>query len=156
MVNRDVVGSAESSLPAGFPPILETLDIVRGALDEEVRPFTTDRAQYVVRMACRLIEIALRELDDRTGSAAELDARIRATGATDESDLATGLVTGRFDPTDETVRAVVHDLVRWRIAIARPDYLEQAAPLSRGHATDLSGDGTHRRGTTNTQQGVTP
>lgn len=156
MVNNDVVDSPGARLAAGYPSVLETLAIVRDALAQEVRPHTADRAEYVVRMACRLIEIALRELDDQTGSAAEIAARIRATGATDESEIASGLLNGRFDPTDQRVRAVVQDLVRWRIAIARPDYLEQSASPSQGNAIDLSDDGIRRRSSTNKQQGVTP
>ena len=110
-------------LLAGAPSIHDVLDVASAALRVEVVPATDDRPQYVVRMACRLIEIVQRELDDGPEHARELHDRLRTVGATDESDLARGLLAGRFDTTDASLRAVIHDLVRWRMAIARPDAL---------------------------------
>lgn len=113
-------------LPAGTPSIHALLEVVRDALHDEVAPVTADRPQYVVRMACRLLEIIQRELDDGRRHAHALHERLRGTGAIDESDLATGLLAGRFDPIDASLREVIHELVRWRIAIARPDALAPA------------------------------
>jgi hypothetical protein len=116
-------GSTVTGLPAGTPSVYEILDVVRAALHDEVIPAIADRPQYVVRMTCRLLDIVQRELEDGRERAIEIHEQLQNVGATDESDLAAGLVAGRFDPTDESVRAAIHQMVRWRITVARPDYL---------------------------------
>ncbi len=109
-----------TAFPAGSPDPREVLRIVREALDAEVLPATTDRPQYVVRMACRLLDVIGSELAAGTDEPRRLDAQLAAIGAESEAALAAGLLDGRYETNDETVRSVISDAVRWRVAIARP------------------------------------
>lgn len=107
---------------AGTPELREVVRVVSEALKHEVVPATTDRPQYVVRMASRLLDIVQRELDAGDADGRRCAELIRETGAADESDLAGGLIDGRFDVADHGVRSSVDALVGWRLAIARPEH----------------------------------
>jgi hypothetical protein len=110
-----------TAFPAGSPDVREVLRVVRDALDHKVLPATSDRPQYVVRMACRLLDVIGAELDAGDDEPSRLAARLATIGANSEAELAAGLLDGRFHTNDQTVRSVIGDAVRWRVAIARPN-----------------------------------
>ncbi len=107
----------------GVPPVAELVAVVREALAAEVVPVTGGREQYVVRMACRLLEVVERELTDDT-PVASLQLLLEDLDVSSESDLAAGLLNSKFSPDDARVRSIVSLLVRHRVGIARPDRLE--------------------------------
>lgn len=128
-----------TDVPAGTPELREVVRVVSEALMQEVVPATTDRPQYVVRMACRLLDIIQRELDAGDAGARRCAELIREIGAADEPDLAAGLIGGRFDVADPAVRSAVDALVRWRLAIARPDHTVRSSA-----AQDVAADSSTR------------
>lgn len=121
-----------SELDAGVPSIADLLRTIRDSLHAEVLPATTDRAQYVVRMTCRLLDIVEREIAAGDADPTQLSERLRSLGATSEAELASGLMSGTIDPADPAVRDFIRDLVRWRIDVARPDHPDAGILTSDG------------------------
>lgn len=107
----------------GRPQLDDVLSVSRQALRDEVLPVVDDRPGYVVRMVCRMLEIAERELTTLS-SRADDDMPYRTAGVSGEAELATGLSDRALDPADPAVwAAIVHGVER-RLTVNRPGYSE--------------------------------
>lgn len=109
--------------PHDAPSAGQLVEAVREWLERDVLPATEGRLHYHARVAMNALSIVERELEV---SEAQRDAhldRLALLGVADDSELAAGIRSGRFDDRMDEVRELVWQSVRDKLVVANPKYL---------------------------------
>ncbi len=108
----------------GVPSARLLVEAVREFLEGDVLAATDGRVQFHTRVAVNVLGMVEREL----ASGADHDVRHRqglaALGFDDEAGLATAIRQGEIDDRFDDVVAFVTAMVRARLEVANPRYLE--------------------------------
>jgi aminoglycoside phosphotransferase (APT) family kinase protein len=107
------------------PTAVELLHAARGALGEEVLPVLEGRRAFQLRVALRALGMVARELDHADEHAVLRATALARLGVADESELAASIRSGALDGREREVRAVLRELVRAKLEVANPRYLER-------------------------------
>jgi hypothetical protein len=111
--------------PHDIPSAAELLDAVREFLESDVLPGTEGRLRFHVRVAANVVGMVAREIVLGPDQANAHARRLEALGVRTDAELAAAIRSGALDSRSEEVRAVVHDAVRDKLAVANPRYLLQ-------------------------------
>jgi aminoglycoside phosphotransferase (APT) family kinase protein len=106
------------------PTAAELLHAARDALGEDVLPVLEGRRAFQLRVALRALGMVARELDGADAHAALRAAALAQLRVADESELAASIRSGALDGREREVRAVLRELVRAKLEVANPRYLE--------------------------------
>src|SRR6266566_8671658 len=106
------------------PTALELLDAARGALGEHVLPRLAGRPAFELRVALRALGMVRRELGNLDEHAAVRARALARLGATNEAQLAAAIRDGALDGRQADVCAALRDIVRAKLEVANPRYLE--------------------------------
>ena len=109
-------------MPHDAPSALELVESVREWLQSDVLAETTGRINFHARVAINVLAMVEREMTLGPGQAVDHRARLKMLGFTDDAELAAAIRSGDLDP-DQTVRNVIWDSVRDKLAVANPTYL---------------------------------
>jgi aminoglycoside phosphotransferase (APT) family kinase protein len=106
------------------PTAVELLEAARGGLGEHVLPTLEGRAAFELRVALRALGMVARELSGAAEHAALRATALARVGVADEAELAAAIRGGAFDGRESEVYAALRDLVRAKLEVANPRYLE--------------------------------
>ncbi len=112
------------------PTAPELLDAARGALGDDVLPLLDGRPAFQLRVVLRALGIVGRELEHAAEHSAVRAAALASVGCRDERELAREIRDGRLPAQDPRVRAAVRDIVRAKLEVANPAYLQQTEPTT--------------------------
>ena len=114
--------------PHDLPTAAEMVAAVRDWLALDVAGRDAPPNRFHLRVAANMLDIVQRELvlaDEQGAAHAE---RLERLGVADDRELAEAIRTGRLDYRDETLRELVWESVRDKLAVANPRYLDRAEP----------------------------
>ena len=106
------------------PTAVELLHAARGALGEDVLPVLEGRRAFQLRVALRAMGMVARELERADEHAALRAAALARLGVADERELAASIRSGALGGREREVRAGLRGLVRAKLEVANPSYLE--------------------------------
>jgi aminoglycoside phosphotransferase (APT) family kinase protein len=109
------------------PTSIELLEAARGALGDDVLPLLEGRAAFQLRVTLRALGIVGRELSDAEQHAAVHAAALARLGVADELELAAAIRSGELEAGDQDVHAVLRAIVRAKLEVANPRYLDVAS-----------------------------
>ncbi|HYB23996.1 MAG TPA: phosphotransferase family protein [Solirubrobacteraceae bacterium] len=117
------------------PTAVELLEAARGALGEQVLPGLEGRPAFELRVTLRALGIVRRELEHAERHTELRAQTLAALGVADERELAAAIRAGAFaDRAAELVRAL-RRLVRAKLEVANPGYLQTYANTSERKGT---------------------
>jgi hypothetical protein len=122
--------SASSSLH-DRPTALELIDAARSTLGDELLPAQEGRASFQLRVTLRALGMVERELRHGGAHRALRALALASLGAPDEAELASAIRAGEWDGREAQLHAALRSLVRAKLSVANPGYVEQtetAAP----------------------------
>jgi aminoglycoside phosphotransferase (APT) family kinase protein len=106
------------------PTAIELLEAARGALGEHVLPALGGRAAFELRVTLRALGIVRRELEQASEHAALHLATLSQLGVANELELATAIRRGAFDRRQPALRSALRAIVRAKLEVANPSYLQ--------------------------------
>jgi aminoglycoside phosphotransferase (APT) family kinase protein len=109
------------------PTADELLAAARGALGENVLPLLEGRPAFELRVTLRALGMVRRELTLAARHAAVRAGALERLGTGDERELACSIRSGALDGREREVCGVLRELVRAKLEVANPRYLEQDA-----------------------------
>jgi aminoglycoside phosphotransferase (APT) family kinase protein len=142
MLDPQPVTSAERVAPAGGdrpppaaalhdrPTAEELLEAARAALGEHVLGGLEGRAAFELRVALRALGMVGRELRYSAEHERLRAAALARLGAGDEAELAGAIRAGALRGREAELCAVLREIVRAKLEVANPRYLEGAGPRS--------------------------
>ena len=117
------------------PTAVELLEAARGALGERVLPKLEGRPAFELRVALRALGMVGRELDRAGEHAAVRASALERLGARDERELAASIRAGALDGREAHACAALREIVRTKLEVANPRYLEGAGPRTQKERT---------------------
>jgi aminoglycoside phosphotransferase (APT) family kinase protein len=123
---RPRAGAEPPSALHDRPTAVELLDAARGGLGENVLPALEGRSAFELRVALRALGMVGRELRDAPRHEAVRAEALASLGAADEAELAASIRSGALDSRREPLCAALRELVRAKLEVANPRYLEGA------------------------------
>ncbi len=121
-VRRDLPPPITDAGMYGRPSAAELVEAVREFVAGDVRAATDGRVAFHARVAANVLATVQRELELGPPMAAEQVGRLGGLGVGNESDLADGIRSGRFDGRDDAVAGVIAETVVDKLRVANPDY----------------------------------
>ncbi len=112
------------------PTALELLEAARGALGEDVLPLLEGRAAFQLRVTMRALGMVGRELTYAQEHAAVHSAALARLGVAEEAELAGAIRSGALDGRADEVSAVLRAIVRAKLQVANPGYLQDVRNTS--------------------------
>ena len=106
------------------PSAVELLEAARGALGEHVLPVLDGRSAFELRVTLRALGIVRRELEHAAVHAEMHQAALATLGVRDERELAAAIRDGTLERGDTELYAVLRTLVRAKLEVANPGYLQ--------------------------------
>ena len=106
------------------PTAVELLDAARGSLGEHVLPLLEGRPAFELRVALRALGTVGRQLSGAQRHGAVRAAALARLGAADEAELAGAIRGGAFEGRESELCAALRELVRAKLEVANPRYLE--------------------------------
>jgi hypothetical protein len=106
------------------PTAAELLDAARGALGEHVLPLLEGRPAFELRVTLRALGIVRRELEYAGTHTSTHAAALAALGVADERELAAAIRDGAFESRDGELYAALREIVRTKLEVANPGYLQ--------------------------------
>jgi uncharacterized protein DUF6285 len=113
----------------GRPTAAELLVAVREFLAGEVFPVTEGHVQFHTRVAVRVLDTILRELELGTAQEEAHSQRLAALGYDTDRDLAEAIRAGRYDADIAGLAAALEPDVRAKLEVADPRYLADCDPF---------------------------
>ena len=113
------------------PTALELIDAARSTLGDELLPAQEGRASFELRVTLRALGMVERELRHGGAHRALRASALASLGAADEAELASAIRAGEWDGREAQLHAALRSLVRAKLSVANPHYVEQtksAAP----------------------------
>jgi uncharacterized protein DUF6285 len=123
-----VTADSEAGLH-GRPTVAELLVAVREFLAGEVFPVTEGHVQFHTRVAVRVLDTVLRELELGTAQEEAHSQRLAALGYDTDRDLAEAIRAGRYDADIAGLAAALEPDVRAKLEVADPRYLADCDPF---------------------------
>jgi uncharacterized protein DUF6285 len=123
-----VTADSEAGLH-GHPTVAELLVAVREFLAGEVFPVTEGHVQFHTRVAVRVLDTILRELELGPAQEQAHSQRLAALGYDTDRELAEAIRAGRYDADITGLAAALEPDVRARLEVADPRYLADRDPL---------------------------
>jgi hypothetical protein len=117
------------------PTAVELLEAARGALGEDVLPLLQGRSAFELRVTMRALGIVRRELEHAGEHAAMHAAALAALEVTDERELAVAIRDGAFESRDAELQPWLRALVRAKLEVANPGYLQSTENASTKEGT---------------------
>jgi aminoglycoside phosphotransferase (APT) family kinase protein len=124
--------------PAGMhdrPSAVELLEAARGALGEHVLPLLEGRSAFELRVTLRALGIVRRELEHAEAHAAIHAAALATLGVADERELAAAIRDGGLDNRDTELLPALRAIVRAKLEVANPGYLQTTENASAEEGT---------------------
>ena len=112
------------------PTAEELLEAARGALGEHVLGGLEGRAEFELRVALRALGMVGRELRYSSEHEHLRAAALARLGAGDEAELAGAIRAGALRGREAELCAALREIVRAKLEVANPRYLEGAGPRS--------------------------
>jgi hypothetical protein len=106
------------------PTAIELLEAARGALGEHVLGQLSGRPAFELRVTLRALGIVRRELEQAPAHAALHAAALSRLGVANEQELAAAIRRGAFDGCDGALRSSLREIVRAKLEVANPAYLQ--------------------------------
>jgi aminoglycoside phosphotransferase (APT) family kinase protein len=135
MLSRDEPGASaaaavgEQAPPTSLhdrPTVDELLQAARRTLGDEVLPLLDGRPAFQLRVTMRTLGIVARELALRSAHERLHADALSALDADDDVELAVAICSGRFDGREAELLARLRPIVRAKLEVANPRYLESA------------------------------
>jgi uncharacterized protein DUF6285 len=123
-----VTADSEAGLH-GRPTVAELLVAVREFLAGEVFPVTEGHVQFHTRVAVRVLDTVLRELELGTAQEEAHSQRLAALGYDTDRDLVEAIRAGRHDAGIAGLAAALEPDVRAKLEVADPRYLADCDPF---------------------------
>jgi aminoglycoside phosphotransferase (APT) family kinase protein len=114
------------------PTAIELLAAARGALGEHVLAQLSGRPAFELRVTLRALGIVRRELEQASQHAALHVAALGQLGVANEHELAAAIRRGELDGRDGALRAALRAIVRAKLEVANPAYLQTYETNSEG------------------------
>ncbi|HWX75180.1 MAG TPA: DUF6285 domain-containing protein, partial [Solirubrobacteraceae bacterium] len=108
------------------PSAVELLEAARGGLGEHALPALAGRAQFEVRVALRALGMVARELALVGEHEPARQRALAGLGVADEAGLAAAIRAGELAGREHEVHGALRELVRAKLEVANPRYLEGA------------------------------
>jgi aminoglycoside phosphotransferase (APT) family kinase protein len=108
------------------PTVRELLDAARGALGDDVLPKLRGRAAFQLRVTLRALGIVERELAFQREHEQLHAATLAGLGVAHDAALAASIRGGRFAGREPELRAALRAIVRAKLEVANPRYLEES------------------------------
>jgi hypothetical protein len=105
--------------------MLELLDAARAALGDDVLPRLEGRDAFQLRVTLRALGMVRRELGHAEEHAAVHAGALDTLGFADEAELAAALRRGELDGRLPECYAALRAIVRAKLEVANPGYLQQ-------------------------------
>ena len=112
----------------GHPTVAELLVAVREFLAAEVFPVTEGYVQFHTRVAVRVLDTVLRELELGPAQEAAHGQRLAALGYGTDRELADAIRAGRHDADISGLAAALEPDVRARLEVTDPRYATERGP----------------------------
>ena len=128
-----VPGTASALAPTPLhdrPTALELLHAARGALGDDLLPALEGRAAFLLRVTMRALGMVSRELEHGAEHAALHAAALESVGVADEHEFGAAIRDGRLDGREAEVLAALRAVVRAKLEVANPRYLEASCAAS--------------------------
>jgi hypothetical protein len=106
------------------PTAIELLEAARGALGEHVLAELSGRPAFELRVTLRALGIVRRELEQASQHAELHAATLSRLGVATEHELAAAIRAGAFDGCDRALRPALRAIVRAKLEVANPAYLQ--------------------------------
>ena len=106
----------------GRPTVAELLVAVREFLAGEVFPVTEGYVQFHTRVAVRVLDTVLRELESGTAQEEAHSQRLAALGYDTDWELTEAIRAGRYDADIGGLAAALEPDVRAKLEVADPRY----------------------------------
>lgn len=113
----------------GRPTVAELLVAVREFLAGEVFPVTEGHVQFHTRVAVRVLDTILRELELGTAQEEAHSQRLAALGYDTDRDLVEAIRAGRYDAGIAGLAAALEPDARAKLEVADPRYLADCDPF---------------------------
>jgi len=126
---------APRASPHDRPTAAELLEAAREALGEHVLPELEGRPAFELRVALRALGMIGRQLDFAAEHAAVRARALERLGARDEPELAASIRAGALGGREAHVCAALRDIVRAKLEVANPRYLDGAGPRTQKEGT---------------------
>jgi hypothetical protein len=117
------------------PTAIELLEAARGALGAHVLPQLSGRSAFELRVTLRALGIVRREIERASEHAALHLAALRQLGVASEHELAAAIRRGSFDGRDGALLPALRAIVRAKLEVANPAYLQTYERKSEGKGT---------------------
>jgi aminoglycoside phosphotransferase (APT) family kinase protein len=114
------------------PTAIELLEAARGALGEHVLAQLSGRPAFELRVTLRALGIVRRELERASQHTALHIAALRQLGVANEHELAGAIRRGAFDGRDGALWPALRAIVRAKLEVANPAYLQTYETTSEG------------------------
>jgi hypothetical protein len=123
-----VTADSEAGLH-GRPTVAELLVAVREFLAGEVFPVTDGYVRFHTRVAVRVLDTVLRELELGTAQEEAHSQRLAALGYDTDRELTEAIRAGRYDADISGLAAALEPDVRAKLEVADPRYLADCDPF---------------------------
>jgi len=123
---REREGPAPAAALHDRPTAVELLEAAREGLGEHVLGQLEGRPAFELRVALRALGMVVRELRLAPEHARTRARALQLLGARDEAELAAAIRSGTFDERRGELCAALRELVRAKLEVANPRYLEGA------------------------------
>ncbi len=110
------------------PTAVELLEAARATIGEEFLPSAEGRAAFQLRVTLRALGIVAREIEGAPRHREVHRAALESLGAGDEAELAAAIRDGALDGREAEVRAALRRVVRAKLEVANPSYLQSSEP----------------------------
>ena len=107
-----------------IPDAADLVNAVREFLEKDVLAATEGRVQFHTRVAINVLGMVAREIELGAAQDARHRELLASLGADSEVDLAARIRSGELDDRVDAVAAAVRDIVRMKLEVANPAYLE--------------------------------
>jgi aminoglycoside phosphotransferase (APT) family kinase protein len=107
------------------PTAIELLDAARATLAEDVLPLLEGRVAFELRVTTRALGMVRRELEHSAEHGALHSEALARLGVADEVALAEAIRAGGFDQRRAELLAALRAIVRAKLQVANPRYLER-------------------------------
>jgi hypothetical protein len=111
-----------------MPTAAGLVEAVREFLERDVLNATEGRVQFHTRVAVNVLGMVQRELEEGTTQAGRHAALLASVGVDSEAELAAAIRNGTLADNARAVRDVVTEIVRMKLEVANPRYLEGPKP----------------------------
>ena len=110
--------------PHDVPTAAQLVESVREWIENEVSPNVSGRLVFHSRVAANVLAMVERELATADADAQEHAARLASLGAGSDSELAAMIRSGGMDSRLAEVLQVLRPVIRAKVAVANPKYLD--------------------------------